>query len=136
MVNRRVFLDTSYIIALLNSDDKHHQRAKELFEDLFNYDEIWISQAILLELGDGLYKSRRDVVVEFIRSCYDSDQIHIVETDKKLFFDALDWFITYQDKGWSLTDCISFEVMTEYHITLAYSSDHHFEQAGFQYVLQ
>ena len=136
MVIHQVFLDTSYIIALLNPDDKHHLKAKELFEDLFECEEIWITQAVLLELGDGLYKSRRDVVVEFIRSCYDSDQIRVVETEKALLFKALDRFAAYQDKGWSLTDCISFEVMTEYHITLAYSSDHHFEQAGFQYVLQ
>jgi len=49
---------------------------------------------------------------------------------------ALDNYATCLDKDWSLTDCISFEVMKEKDIYLAYSSDHHFKQAGFEYALQ
>lgn len=46
MATRRVFLDTSYIIALLNPSDKYHKRAKNIFDDLFKYEEIWITDAI------------------------------------------------------------------------------------------
>jgi len=35
------------------------------------------------------------------------------------------------DKEWSLTDCVSFAVMQEKQINQAFTSDHHFEQAGF-----
>lgn len=135
MAYRRVFLDTSYIIALFNPTDKYHQSAKELFEGLFGYEEIWITDAILFEIGDGLFKSRRDVVVDFIRSCYSTKQIHVVETNQALLSNALDRFTSYPDKDWSLTDCLSFEVMAENGIFFAYSSDHHFEQAGFHYAL-
>jgi hypothetical protein len=37
------------------------------------------------------------------------------------------------DKEWSLTDCISFVAMNERNITDALTSDHHFEQAGFEF---
>lgn len=40
-----------------------------------------------------------------------------------------------QDKGWSLTDCISFQVMSEYGITDALTGDHHVVQAGFNALL-
>jgi predicted nucleic acid-binding protein len=135
MAKRRVFLDTSYVIALFNPNDKYHQSAKKLFEDLFGYEEIWITDAILFEIGDGLFKSRRDVVADFIHSCYSTQQIHVVETNQALLSRALDRFTSFLDKDWSLTDCLSFEVMAENGIFLAYSSDHHFEQAGFQYAL-
>jgi len=39
------------------------------------------------------------------------------------------------DKDWSLTDCISFEVMSSYGITEALTGDHHFTQAGFRALL-
>jgi predicted nucleic acid-binding protein len=39
------------------------------------------------------------------------------------------------DKEWGLTDCISFVVMEERGLTLALTTDRHFEQAGFQSAL-
>jgi hypothetical protein len=39
------------------------------------------------------------------------------------------------DKDWSLTDCISIEVMAERGITDALTGDHHFLQAGFRALL-
>jgi predicted nucleic acid-binding protein len=39
-------------------------------------------------------------------------------------------------KKWSLTDCISFVVMTRAGITEALTGDHHFEQADFVALLK
>jgi hypothetical protein len=39
------------------------------------------------------------------------------------------------DKAWSLTDCISLEVMREWNIHDALTSDRHFAQAGFRALL-
>jgi predicted nucleic acid-binding protein len=44
-------------------------------------------------------------------------------------------FCTRLDKEWSLTDCTSMIVMGHEQITLALTSDHHFEQAGFTTLL-
>jgi predicted nucleic acid-binding protein len=40
------------------------------------------------------------------------------------------------DKSWSLTDCVSFTLMTDRQITRALAYDHHFEQAGFEALLR
>jgi len=37
---------------------------------------------------------------------------------------------TRPDKDWSLTDCLSFVVMEQRHLTEALTTDSHFEQAG------
>lgn len=43
---------------------------------------------------------------------------------------GLDLYARHPDKGWSLTDCISFAVMTDRGIVEALTADRHFEQAG------
>lgn len=40
------------------------------------------------------------------------------------------------DKDWSLTDCISFMIMTENAMKEALTGDRHFEQAGFVALLR
>jgi predicted nucleic acid-binding protein len=48
----------------------------------------------------------------------------------------VDLYAERPDKGWSLTDCISFVVMRQQGITQALTGDHHFEQAGFTALLK
>jgi predicted nucleic acid-binding protein len=55
----RVFLDTSFFIALLNSNDADHARAVALQAELADKETRKItSEYILLELGDGLSRLR------------------------------------------------------------------------------
>jgi len=136
MKNNRIFIDTSFVIAVFNTDDKLHNRAMELLENLYNSKDLWITDAILYEIGDGLCKTNPKSASEFIKSCINSNHITVIKTDNSLLFNALDRYSSFKDKNWSLTDCISFEVMKENDIDIAYSSDHHFAQAGFQYALR
>ena len=55
----------------------------------------------------------------------------IVPPGEELFEAGVEHYARRPDKDWSLTDCISFLVMTEHNLTVAWTADHHFEQAGF-----
>lgn len=136
MKNNRIFIDTSFVIAVINTDDKLHNCAMDLLENLYNSKNLWITDAILYEIGDGLCKTNRESASEFIKSCINSNLITVIKTDQSLLSQALERYSSFKDKDWSLTDCISFEVMEENDINIAYSSDHHFEQAGFHYTLR
>ena len=37
----------------------------------------------------------------------------------------------HADKEWSFTDCVSFATMRELRVRDAFTTDHHFRQAGF-----
>jgi predicted nucleic acid-binding protein len=51
---RTVLLDTSYILALENKDDLHHERAKALDRELLKEDAILLLHwGILFEIADG-----------------------------------------------------------------------------------
>jgi hypothetical protein len=39
-------------------------------------------------------------------------------------------FVTFDDKAWSFTDCVSYTVMTQLGISEAFALDEHFKQFG------
>ena len=62
-------------------------------------------------------------------------ETRIVEASPELFEKGLTLYNSRPDKFWSLTDCISFVVMTEERISDALTGDRHFDQAGFKALL-
>lgn len=65
----------------------------------------------------------------------DSTRVEIVFVDPILWSKGWTLYEQRPDKAWSLTDCISFEVMREQKIHDALTSDRHFVQAGFRALL-
>lgn len=132
----RVFLDTVYVLALYNRGDQHHKAALAYAPRLDKVSEIWTTEAVLLEIGNGLSAVNRPAAVEFIKSCYaERGPIRLVRLTSELLREALQLYASRQDKRWGLTDCISFVVMNEIGLTDALTTDHHFEQAGFRALL-
>ncbi len=60
----------------------------------------------------------------------------IVPANAETFEKGVELYHERPDKQWSLTDCISFVVVTEEGIAEALTGDHHFEQAGFTALLK
>ncbi len=128
---RIVFADTFYFIALLNPADATHAKAVEFTAG--NAVQMLTTAWVLTELADGLAKSPRGRM-EFLATLADlqTDQdATIVPCDHTLMAEGVHLYGQRLDKGWSLTDCISFVVMKKAGVTEALTGDHHFEQAGF-----
>ena len=132
MTRDRLFLDTAFIQALLNVRDAYHPKAIELFPRVRNASEIWITEAILTEVGNACSVINRKGAVQFIQQCYQTDNIRVVSIDTQLFTQATHLYQSRLDKNWGLTDCISFIVMTQNNLQDAITTDRHFVQAGFR----
>jgi predicted nucleic acid-binding protein len=131
----RLFGDASYYLALLNANDELHSLAREVTPGLDA--EIVTTAWVLTEVVDALSSPpNRPKAVAFVHDCEADPQITIVAPSRSLFDAGLALFARRPDKEWSLTDCISFVVMSDQVITDALSSDHHFEQAGFNILLK
>lgn len=125
-----LFADTFYWIALTNRKDAAHLQAAE-FAGSFSGRTI-TTEWVLAEVCDGLATSRKRHAVKQLRSLWQSDtSLLVVEASHELFERGLDLYCSRPDKEWSLTDCISFEVMREHGIAEALTGDRHFAQAGF-----
>src|SRR5215212_8804186 len=75
-------------------------------------------------------------VREFILHLRRSAACEIVPATREGLDRALDLYHQHTDKGWTLTDCVSFIVMRERNVAKALTGDRHFEQAGFAALLK
>ncbi len=131
MSRDRLFLDTAFIQALLNPRDAYHSQAKSLLPKVRDAYEVWITEAILTEVGNACGAYNRNGAVQFIQQCYLTHNIRVVSVETLLFTQAVDLYQSRLDKTWGLTDCISFIVMAQQNLSDAVTTDRHFIQAGF-----
>jgi predicted nucleic acid-binding protein len=132
----RFFLDTAYVQALLNIKDQYHVTAETLFVRVRNAREVWVTVAVLIEIGNALARSYRKEASTFIKSCYTTPNMRIISVDVDLFQRAIELYQSRMDKTWGMTDCISFIVMQDQNLTDALTTDEHFQQAGFRALLR
>ncbi|ACB52197.1 hypothetical protein cce_2849 [Crocosphaera subtropica ATCC 51142] len=89
---------------------------------------------LLLRIGMTFLNSRylHQKAVEVGQKLLTSNKIQLIHVDEDLFFQGWDVFEKYEDKSYSLTDCISFVVMHKLDINEVLTFDNHFRQAGFK----
>lgn len=136
MSSERFFLDTAYILALLNSRDHYHAAARAFFPRMRAAQEVWATDAILIEVGNILARSHRAEAATFIRTCETTSNIRVASLTSTLLARALALYEQRSDKTWGLTDCLSFVVMQDQGLTNALTTDDHFRQAGFRVLLE
>lgn len=133
MSNNRYFLDTSFIIALINERDQYHQIANDL-ANYYDNSFLVTSDAILLEIANGLSRNYKQQATQLLEYLLNAETVEIIHVTPELFNQGFDLYKKFQDKEWGLVDCISFVIMKNQNITHALSFDHHFQQAGFSLV--
>jgi uncharacterized protein len=129
-----LFIDTGYLLALVNTSDTFHQRALAAMNQV--QPPFVTTEAVLTEVGNALARQRwRSLGVSVIQRLQSDPDLEIVTVTPALFEQSVQLYSTRPDKEWGLTDCISFVVMQERGLTDALTTDHHFVQAGFHSVL-
>ncbi|MBC2697077.1 MAG: type II toxin-antitoxin system VapC family toxin [ANME-2 cluster archaeon] len=136
MNTSRFFMDTAYVLALLNQNDKYHEKAKAILPKTSIADEVCITETVIIEIGNSLARSNRSMAIAFIESLYTTYNVSVIPVDSELLGQAIDFYHRREDKEWGLTDCISFIVMEDQNLTNALTSDEHFIQAGFRALLR
>lgn len=129
------FADTSFLVAFLNRQDKHHAEAVDYMNGFAG--PILTTNWVLTELGNYLSKGPdRPLFAAFVRDLRSDARVRIVSVDERLFDLGMSLYEDRRDKQWSMTDCISFVIMDERAVREAFTADHHFEQAGFVALLK
>jgi predicted nucleic acid-binding protein len=134
---KRVFVDALYWIALINPKDQWHTKA--VSAGLSLKDTTFLTSDNVLEEVLNFYCERgehfRRVTAENIRAILVNLKVEVAPASHERFLDALSLYESRHDKGYSLTDCVSMNLMLEYGITEILTKDEHFEQEGFRMLL-
>jgi uncharacterized protein len=132
---KTVFADAFYYLAFVSDDDAQHEAAVQFSREFVG--RTVTTAWVLTEVADAMAApSQRKNFLVLLEQLLADSSLTIVPPAKSLFERGLELYAARPDKGWSLTDCISFVVMDEHGITEALTGDHHFEQAGFVALLR
>jgi predicted nucleic acid-binding protein len=134
---RSIFVDTAAWIALVDKRDSLHNQAWKVFDNLKEqHIQLVTTQFVVIEVADGLSSPPlRESAISFLDQLRLNPLMEFVEVSPELYAEGWKLYKQRPDKEWGLTDCTSFVTMTRFEIAEAFTSDHHFEQAGFQKLL-
>jgi len=130
-----VFADSFYFFALLNQHEAPHAKAVA-FANSFAGTMVTTAW-VLTEVADGMAKPiHRELFLQLHSELQSSSGVRIAPCSDELYQRGIEFYGQRLDKEWSLTDCISFLVMSDFRVTEALTGDRHFEQAGFVALLK
>lgn len=79
----RIFVDTSFVIALINDKDQYYDPAQSLSYE-FDNSPLATTEAVLLEIGNALAKDFRKEAIEIIKALRSGHNTDVIEIDARL----------------------------------------------------
>ena len=132
-----VYVDAAGWIALVNRRDTLHPEAVRIYKQLLQEQCKFITTSVvLLEVGNWLSPvPLRGLMINLLHRIEQSSRIEVVHVTPELYAKGWELYSNRLDKDCGVIDCISFVIMQERNLAEALTSDHHFEQAGFEILL-
>lgn len=131
---REVFVDTGYLLALERRTDQNHPQALEHWRSLREGGTLRLVSTTYVFDETVTYLNSRGLHASAVKvggRLLASPSVELVHVGEGLFRQAFDLLRERPDKRYSLTDCVSFVVMRERGIPVAFAFDRHFAQEGF-----
>jgi uncharacterized protein len=129
-----MLLDTSGLLCLHHQAESFHQEARRAYHTA----HVRLTHGYVLAEFVALAQARRlprVAALEFVTDLTANLDIETVWPDESLHQTAMTLLQARPDKTYSLCDAVSFVLMRQHRISEALTTDHHFEQEGFQKLL-
>lgn len=132
-----IFVDSHYLVAMINQRDQWHKRALDLSFKITGSSFI-VTDSVFVETLNYFAEIKPEIkgrAVDAINIFSTRPNVTVIEQTSVLMNSGIELYKSRLDKGFSLTDCISMVVSREHNITKILTHDHHFQQEGFQILL-
>lgn len=124
-----LFADTFYWIALTMPLDAAHERASQFTDDLITTHEVLTEYLNFFASGP---QHLRRSAMKGAAAILQNPTVRVMPQSAETFHAGLELYRARPDKGYSLTDCISMQIMRREGLTDVLTNDHDFEQEGFR----
>ncbi len=128
---RRIFIDTSALIALKAGDDENHAAALSRLESALDGPptRFVLTNYVLSELHAYFCRTPR-LALEYVERVLEEPLFELVRAGSRDERRALEILRASSDKTYSFADAVSFAVMERLGLTSAFAFDRHFSQRG------
>lgn len=128
---KRLFVDTSALIALKDSGDERHGEALRFFEPLLAdaRARLVVTNYVIFEVH-AYFCRTPGVALEFVDALLTQPIFRVIRASPRDERRALEILRSSRDKTYSLADAVSFAVMERVGLKEAFAFDRHFRQRG------
>jgi len=134
---KKVFVDSFFWTAVVRPNDPYREQALAAAAELGDASLV-TTEEVLFEFLAAVARSDRRVreaAVRSVEAMIDSDSVELVAQSHHSFVAGLERYKRRLDKGYSLTGCVSMNVMDEQGIRSVLTNDRHFEQEGYEILI-
>lgn len=134
---KTVFADSHYWIAAVNPGDpwaKAAKVARSALGEVFIVTTDEVLTEFLAALSQGEYMRKQ--AAKMVRAILGNPNVRVIPQTRDSFLKGLAFYENRSDKEYSLTDCISMNVMKAELLGEVLTNDRHFEQEGFTVLIK
>jgi len=136
-MSKKIFIDTSAWIMLLNQSEHQHEEAVAIYSTLDSYVSV-VSNLVIGETYTWLRrKSSFKVALDFVKALerkVELQQVEVIYSGRILEQQALKLLEQYADQHFSYADAVSFCIIKNMSIEKAFAYDRHFTTAGIELI--
>jgi predicted nucleic acid-binding protein len=130
-MENRVFIDSSFFIAVVNADDPLHARAVEIMRSAHDKGAIFspvTSNFVVNEVITVLsQRTGKALALAFADFIYHSSPMHIITIDRTIEAKAVEYLKNIASKNVSFCDCTILAILELFHIPFLATFDRDFQ---------
>jgi len=130
MHRHRVFIDSSFWIALRNQRQTHHARAREYLTALFQQHAQFVSTPFVFAEVHATFSRSASIRDRIIADFWENQLMHLPEITLADHQAAIALLRRHPDKTYPFCDAVSFVIMKRLAVTRVAAFDDHFRQFG------
>lgn len=117
-VEKMIFLDTSFIIALEVKEDQNHEKSVNINEKIIKgrFGDVYISDYVFDEVVTVTFGRSKDLKKSVLVGELLIASAKILKIDERIFGEAWELFKSQKDTKFSFTDCTNITLMNMYNI--------------------